>query len=53
MLNIEREYAAARLGVVDVLPIAETGLLALVGGVLLTVGTRKERRLHVAGVVSV
>ena len=43
---------AVGLGVVvGMSPTAEAGLLALVGGVLLTVGTREGRRLHVAGVV--
>ena len=42
---------AAGLGVVSgVSPTAEAGLLALVGGVLLAVGTREGRRLHVSGV---
>ena len=43
---------AAGWGVVsDVSPTIEAGLLALVGGVLLAVGTREGRRLHVADVV--
>ena len=43
---------AAGWGVADgVSPTAEAGLLALVGGVLLAVGTREARRRHVAGVV--
>ncbi|MEF8806696.1 hypothetical protein [Natronomonas sp.] len=37
--------------VIGVSPIAEAGLLALVGGVLLAVGIRVGRRRHVAGVV--
>jgi hypothetical protein len=44
---------AAGWGVVSgVSPTTEAGLLALVGGVLLAVGTREGRRLHVADVVA-
>jgi hypothetical protein len=40
-------------GVVDgVSPVAEAGLLALVGGVLLAVGTREARRRHTAPVAA-
>jgi hypothetical protein len=41
---------AAGWGVVDgVPPVAQAGLLALVGGVLLAVGTREARRRHAVG----
>jgi hypothetical protein len=43
--------AAGWRAVGGVSPTAEAGLLALVGGVLLAVGTRETRRRHVAGVV--
>jgi hypothetical protein len=44
---------AAGWGVVDgVSPVAEAGLLALVGGVLLAVGTREARRRHATAVAA-
>jgi len=42
--------AAGWSAVAGVSPTAEAGLLALVGGVLLAVGTREARRRHVVGV---